>query len=422
MNKYIVRKCDGKLCAFYYNEEGIIYIRQCDNKKWGKVKSVIENVRKNYTVNISDKGELIVLCQGFNGDVYMCTDKKEGFENKVILKNNANKSPDITFNAVIKDKCMRLFYNLPIENESSQYIATQEVKGDAKWSMAENIDKFKDFEYDMFQIYNFNSEPIVVYQRCEPEIQLGYRRILAGRIGEFKKVFSTGYKIKCHSFICCEGDLHFAVIVQNRFVSKLVYINVKDNGTITKATIWEGCGMQECLLQFIENKLYLQWKMNKQIYYTVKKSDGAGFTMVEKYHGTLVENITKARYIACVGIDELECAEVFVDENKPYDIQGIKPFMDRIYQSEYIAQNSEDENEYEVEIANLKRSVDILKNKLNVAQGIIEEKELKVMNLVEALKHKNEEMLKNERTLRAKYKNLLASIEEGEHAHESESN
>lgn len=413
INRYIVKTRTKELLSFYYNDEGMIYCRSYLGDKWQKVVPVIDGVRGDYTVNISDKGEVILLCQGINGDILLCEKKEGKWGNRVILKNSSGTSPNIMFNALIEDSSMRLLYNLPENKE--QYITSQELNNNGRWSSAEKIDKFVPFGYEMFDVYRVDSgKSLVVYQKNHPETQLGYREVIRNRIGEFKSVYNTGYGISGHSMIAEEQNLHFLIIVKNRFVCRLVYVRKGEGGVREPKVIWEGCGIRECSIVKLRDKLYLFWVINKQLYYTVSKDSGSKFETVEKYHGGYVDDMVTAKYIdAGETAGELVLNEVLVDRDRPYEVQGTSDILNEIYpekaeiehEAVHIAQEQVATITPQLNI--LREEIEKLQNRVNMNGQLIEEKDNRILILTEALKRKNEEMLNNERSLRNKYKNLL---------------
>lgn len=383
MTESCIIRCKNGCLKCIYTKDGCIYIREL-HAVWSKALPVCSGIKNGFTVSISDRDGICVLYQQQDGSICFACERNE-WQPTIILERHGSGNPDIMMHMIVKNKIMLLLYNIPHGNR--QTITAQYRYTDGSWSSPLKIDDALPLDGRTFRIINDGDKNIMLYMRRDPELRLGCRIIDNEKIGEFKKIYATGYLISDYSLLKIKDTIHIAVIVSTGFSRQLVYICTADRPQ--PVTITEGRGIKNCMVSYIDDRLYIWWFYGSRLYYCVSYDNGASFGRQTKYSITVTDSVIRAQYID-EGIGNYSFCDLFVRESMPWDIKLLEDICPDFFC--FNDKNVSEENEA------LKSNVTSLQKKLDIFAAELNEKDEKIYQLNRLLKMKNDELINMEIT------------------------
>lgn len=404
----------NKLC-FYYNDGGIYY-NELEGEGVKQGVCLTENVRRDFSVNPAENGEIYIICQGIEGDVYIISRIGDKWEKKTIIRRSSTGTNNILFYSMLNRGGMELIYLVDYGNKDGR-IMRQYIEKNGKSRGAEPVDGCLSLPEGCFKIQRISSSRyIILYCKRTGENQLGYMEISGeGRSG-FIPVYKTGYRITDSSFTVDKNGIHFLYIVKSMFSSRVIYSRRGENGFSTPVVLYEGQGIGVCALFFARDSLYAAWTANRQIYYTVSHNRGESFEPAarDKRHNGI--SIIKAAYLKLgeMKTEDFAANEIFTDY-----------MLNPVFMSDFCLKNEKktiDAGQYKKErdhrentAENKKQEYDInvekLKNRLELAQKQIEEKDRQIVRLNDTIQRRNADYIRAEKMLTAKIVHLRQEIE-----------
>ena len=409
---YIVKNKNGIIISFCF-ENNNIFLKEYSADKWLDKGCLAKSVRGDFSVNISDEGDLYLLCQRLQGDIILINNKDNLWNEKVILKSKIESVNNILFYALIHKTEMELIYIIDHENKKSDIMAQNAAKGlnspaviiDSALSLPEGIFKMQKIK---------NSHYIVFYQKRNSENQLGYREINADKRSDYISLFKTGYRITDSSFVADESGIHFLYIVKSMFSSQLIYRKKDEKGLNNPIVLYEGQTINLCSIFFAKDILYASWIINKQLFYCISKSEGNEFERAvrdKKYNSV---NWSKANYLGFDNMNKetLLTNEIFCDNKKNYEPVFIPDIYEQFYKANYFEKPEplKETNQNKETDEGILIQLERMKNQVEIAQKQSNEKDRQLIQLNNILQAKNRELLKVENNLTKKIKELKAEI------------
>lgn len=418
-NRFIVRMNDGNLLCFFY-EDGNIFVKEIKNGACGNKEIIANEVRKGYTVNLCESGEIYLFCQSVCGDIIHLRFRDGKWNKNVVLKNNGKGSKDIIFYCVEKNSKMNLIYNIPDEHSNSCDIMKQSFDGRG-WGVAEKIDTavcMNDFIFKV-QMTDFGCG-IIFYQRKgrNGENSIGYREFNIDGVGEYNLIYATTYKIGGTSFLSTKEDIHFVFVVKNIFSSRIIY-RKKDSNVINEhIIIGEAQQIENCELFIVKNRIYIFWKGVSGVFYCFSDNFGKSFSKPYKYSQRVCQSIRKAFYLSFLPMksEEFFVRSVYTDRLNVCDIQILpelyEKFILKEVQNENFEKNENVQNEPKNSDVPVEETiVEVLKNQVNMLNSQMIFKNKQIEQLTASLQRKNEEIIFADKNWKERYKKAVLEKE-----------
>ncbi len=406
-NSYLVRLNENKLFCFYYaKSRGILY-KTYENSKWLGEKALLEQGKEHFTVTVDDKGVIYILCQDMVGDVVLLTTDEGEWTSKVILKNQSPKVHSILLKPIITDNGLCLIYNVPVAEEKANYIVYQIFDGNGKWSPAQRIDRFNSMAQGLFQVQHVSREHILLfYQTRTSENCLGYREITPTELGNYNTIFSTMHQIQDSSFLTTDSSIHAVCIIKSMFSHQLLYRKKEGEEFSNPIVISESQKLENCMLFYVKNVLYIMFISNGQLFETKSNDNGKTFYRPIRYKNKFCLNPMKSFYVTSIGQSEdtFYCRELYVDRIHPWDIQVLPDKYDDFYPElipiirpdvEAINKQSKSAKHAEAQQAvpdDVSEKIFSLTNQVTHLQRQINEKNEQLLDMSSLLKERNEEI------------------------------
>lgn len=406
---YVIKGKNRALTSFFYNNNSIFY-RSYIEGKWENKGSLINEVKNNFSVNISDEGNIYVICQGLNGDVILINNEEKIWKSRVILKNKGDNSANILFYAFIKKSEMELLYSCDYDGKNSK-IMRQRVLKDKKSQGAEFIDNALSIPEGCFKVQKFDKGYVILYQKRENENQLCYREIIDNTVSEYMLCHKTAYKIVDTAFVRDKEDIYFLYVIKGMFSFQLVFRKKDKNGLSLPKIVYEGQSINKCSIFCSKGDIYACFSMNKQLFYAKSQNKGEDFSrpVRDKRYGGI--NWEKA-FFCGYGEYSFKVNEIFIDKDRGSFPMG-EEFFDGFYEKEELRNEIKDKNKLfnaqekeKLEIENEK-----LKNQLEACLKRCEEKDRQIINMNNIIQGKNQEIIKAESRLIEKINELRAENE-----------
>lgn len=404
-NTYIVKLNINKLLAFYYSKKNGIVYKIYDNNSWSKEQIVFINALENYSVTLGYDGIIYIFCQDTNGNLNLCINKEGLWSSKVILENKSNTVHTIIFNPIVTESGLTLIYNVPSTNESGNYLVTQQLSENSKWSEPNKIDYFTNMNNCFYQVQYIGKDHLLLfYQTKTPENRIGYRELTSTTQGPFNLFHMSTSYIKDYSFLTTNTEIHAIYIIKSMFSSQLIYKKKGDDGFSKPIVLWESQKIENCLLFIIKNIIYVNFIVNGQL--SVSTSNDGGRTFSRPTSSTIKFNYknTKAIFISEPPQNENSyyIRELYVDSENPCDIQLIPELTNDFLPVFLYTKKDEIESTERVmttqpsgELEDLKEKISKLKNQLYIYKKQISDKDKQLINLTNLLKNRNEDLSQN---------------------------
>lgn len=341
-NIYILKQ-ENDISAFYFGENKSIYIQKIKENQIFKNK-IIENCFSCFSVSLNKNGEIYIFAQDFNENVVLAKSQNINSQFSLfnILKKDSNISNTTFFYPLFFEKNISLIFNSNINGtQKNSFISVKTFLEEKHWTECENIDVFSIGNNNIYEIQKLNEkDAILMYQKKEAELQLGFKEIINGKISPFIQIHKTGFQIVDFSFLATEDEIHFVYIVKTLFSSQVLYKRKDKYGISAPVILYEGQKLRDCSLAIINNELYCMFICASNLLYCVSKDFGNSFSPVSVYKKPFNQDIVKASFLTNDKKTGNILNEVYVDYKNPINIHFIPEIC-----PEYISLNIK-ENRY----------------------------------------------------------------------------
>jgi len=409
---YIVRLKNDKLLAIYY-AKGSILCKKYINNQWSGEQILIEDAREQFSVTLNEQGNVYLICQNIIGNMLLCTDTSGEFQSKVILENTKKEVYNVLMTPLISENGFCLVYNvLNAENGNSLIFQKLDEKGG--WSTAEKIDDFSNM-HSSYEIQPISREHVIIFYRAKKEENtIYYRELTMRNKGGINTVCSSNFRIVDTSFLITQSEMHTIYIVKSLFSTQLYYRKNDEGKFKAPILLMESQNLSNCIVYFVNCELHVTCLSNNGLFTSISKDNGRTFSKVSKNEFKISSNCTKATYISFEQQDESKfyARQIYVNKDRPYDVQLIP----NIYKEFYPVHKKDVEVPFEMSNFDLPKikldkvenadfstfaqsedlisgKVEILKNKLDMYNSQIIEKDKQIIELTRILKLKNEEIM-----------------------------
>lgn len=418
-NTYIVKLNINKLLSFYYSKKNGIVYKIYENNNWSKEQIVFINALENYTVTLGYDGIIYIFCQDKYGNLNLCINKENLWSSKIILENKSNTIHTIIFNPIVTEAGLTLIYNVPSNSENGNYLVTQQLSQNSKWSEPNKIDFFSNMNNCYYQVQYVGKEHLLLfYQTKTPENRIGYRELTSTTQGPFNLFHMSNSYIKDHSFLTTNSEIHALYIIKSMFSSQLIYKKKSDDGFSKPIVIWESQKIENCLLFIIKNIIHVNFMVNGQLSLSTSNDGGRTFSRPTSTITKFNYKNTKAIFISesLQNEDTYYIRELYVDADNPCDIQLISDLTNDFYPV-FLQTRKDDNIEKSVtnqptaEVEELKEAISKLKNQLNIYKKQSADKDKQLVNLTTLLKNRNEDLSINTVENRSANKKYIDEID-----------
>ncbi len=438
-NTYVV-KTESRFLAFYYGEGRAIYMDEIKEDKIAK-KKVIENVYSCFSVSIDKKGKIYIFCKKEEGDLMLITEQQGSFNISILFKKDILNLPNnVIFTPLFFENNTSFIFNYYDNITMQNFISIKTFVENRGFSKKENIDTFSISDNNIFEIQKIkNNDLVMIYEKRDKEIQLGYKQLLNGKFSEYVPFCKTGYNIIDFSFFASYNSIHFLYIVKNIFSCHVVYRKKDENGLTSPTILYEGQNIKSCNIALIDNSIYCMYVIGSSLFYTISKDFGASFLPALKHKKAFSQQIIKANFITNIEDESTIFNYIYTDYKAPLNIQLIQeiPYFQNIrnnrkddfisdLSNQHILPNKDNDNEkynnyieidkkYRIveendfmaqfnpelfkniindKTNNLRQeNLNIIKNKLEIAKRQLNEKNKEIINITKA-KDEEEKRLK----------------------------
>jgi len=331
---YIIRE-EEILRAFYHAPERGILTKAFENGRWGAEETVVQGARDNYTLTVhGGKTRLYVLCQDERGDVVLATMSREGaWEQRSVLKNQAEKAHRILMHPMITQNGMSLLYNIPAQEDGGQFLVLQSLDEKGQWSRASRIDKFYPMGEFLYEVQHVSDEHVLAfYQTRTTELRFGYREATPWETGPYRPAHLCESGFTDVSCLTAENGVHFLCVVSGMFASQLLYIR-KEDVFSAPVVLCEGQRIEDCALSIVRGSVRAAFLINGQPYSCVSEDGGNTFSRPARYRAKFCLGVKKAQFLSLPRQSEsaLFLRQVYVDADRPWDVQMIPDLYEDFY-------------------------------------------------------------------------------------------
>ena len=311
-----VRTGNNRLLSVFHTVETGLYARAYTNGNWTQPQEILHGARDSFTVNMAADGRICVFAQDGNGEMHLCTEAVDGWNDRVVLR-NAGIAPDTPMHALIAGKNFHLLYAIPAGGGKTQLVS-QKLGTDGHVGAANRLGGAEPFGGRLFRMQNVGANhALMLYQAREPERSLGYREVTPERIGSFHVLHATGYRITDASFVTTEDVLHALFIVKSPFACQLVYRRKDAFGLHEPFILREAQRMELCLLYTVENRLTACCICGGQLFTCAVNDPRGGRGRI-----SFSAEPCKAIFLAPQSADAaFSCGELYADKARPWEPQ-----------------------------------------------------------------------------------------------------
>ena len=316
-NPVFVRTADGRLMSVYHASEGVC-ARVFESGGWSRQKVLLPEGRDSFTVSMAEDGRVLLFAEGGDGDMRLCTEENSGWAERPVLR-GAGLVKDSPVCALLSGAEMQLLY--AASGEGKNRLMSQMLGARARAAGAPvDLGSAEPLSGRLFQLRHVgHKHALLLYLSREPERGLGYREVTPARIGEFRLLHATGYRITDASFLAAPDTLHALFIVKSPFACQLIYRCVDDAGLSEPLVLREGQRMEHCLLYAAGGRLTACCLCGGQLF-TNSVRESPGYPLPRMRPPFLSEPV-KAQYLAPPDADgdAFACGELYADKVRPWE-------------------------------------------------------------------------------------------------------
>ncbi len=238
--------------------------RDIENGVKCKTVCIAKEIGEYFSVSLRKSVPLIIV-EGKNGDITMLWQK----ESRVIQR-NSKAEREIYFNLIMADSFMRFIY---LNNGSIITRGTGEGINEAV--RLDTVQISGGLPYRLIPV--INGGYAVLYNRRMPETEFGYRELTAKAVGDYRKIYNTGFDIG-DSSVCSDGDsLHFVFVSMSRFAVRVMYAGRSSEGLSKPKNLWEGSRCGKVCIAADGCDVFVWWESGGNIYESCSHNGGESF-------------------------------------------------------------------------------------------------------------------------------------------------
>lgn len=376
---YLVNNGGGNQTLYYY-ANGSIMRRVIENDVPGRTESIAHNVMPFVFVTLR-QGVPVIIYQLENGDVVLsCGDQSR------VIQSGGRAAGEVFLSAVFSGRRMRLIYM----NGGSLVTQSSDEHGSADAVILD--EPVGNLPYRLIPIVDGGY--YLIYKRRVPEQQLGYRELTAASVGDYKRIFSTGFDIGDSSVCTADDIVHFVFVSMSRFAVRVMYCRRYEGSFSKPKNLWEGSRCSAVCIAADGSDVFVWWESGGHVYESVSHNSGESFSQcVRRGNIRLMAKILHLGGTGC-GVSEL----MLTDSCKLYAPDEVKELIKLSSGSKPPVQSEKKEERSE-------NNAGFFRLREELAR-----KQEQIDKLAYALKCKNEEISKTEFNLRQKNAELKAEI------------
>jgi hypothetical protein len=341
---YILAMADGLYC--FYHRDGGVWFREFGGGSWSDAQELIPKAREDFTVNLVGTDEALLIWRDDKGNLSRGKFRGGDVAAEVMV---AGKGELGQYRAMPADGGMNLVYSMPFSKDVHMLVS-QFLGLNGAWGAVRRVDNISPMAGGLFNLVPIAGKHfLAVYQNSGFESRLGYREIYGGEVGKYNLIHSSIHKFGDCSVLATKYDLHVACVVRGVFGSRLIYKKRDAGGFSPGVVVSEGQDLSNVMLYMVDERLYLLFSRNFKLY-CVSAQSGNGhswsFIPLEERENERAAQMSKAVFLSNTSSKTGFLAnELLVDEQKPWEIQGLSrhvlaPYTQNI--REQTKENTED--------------------------------------------------------------------------------
>ncbi|GEM_PF-5111524 len=260
---YIINNGDDSLSIYYY-ANGAVMKRNTDKGVRGKAECIVSDVRPFFSLSVR-KGEPVLIYRRISGDVVLLS---RG-DSRVLQKCSDRLDTEVYLSAIMEQRRMRLIYinGVSLVTQSSD---------DSGSTEAVRLDELTgNLSYRLIPVVKGGYA--LLYNRRMPEMQFGYREITAAAVGDFRRVYATGFDIGDSSVCSTEDTLHIVFVSMSRFAVRVMYTR-RINGSFGRPrNLWEGSRCGNVCVACDGCDVFVWWESGGHIFESTSSNGGESF-------------------------------------------------------------------------------------------------------------------------------------------------
>lgn len=367
---------NGSLSLYLYIN-GCIVRRDITDGVRGRAECIAENTGSYFSVTLCGGESVVVYRQG--SDTVMLSHG----ESRVIQRTGSE--GEIYLSVLIDEGCMRLV----CINGATLVTHTSGSGGGA----VELDEVYGTVPYKLIPVVKGGYA--LLYVRRIPELQLGYRELTAGAVGNFKEVYTTGFDIGEYTVCAANGCIYIAFVAASRFAVRVMLAKRTKSGFTRAKTVWEGSRCQ-CLCAAADGSdVFIWWESGANIFEAVSHNSADSFALSRKKGAN--EPVFKAQVLSGgYGI-----SEVMVSEN------GVVYAPEQVRELVFSSFDRKQRGKKMSVQENVKKDKDIIAE----LKEELEKKQQEIESLSYTLRNKNNESIRLENALRQRCRELEGELE-----------
>lgn len=322
-NSYIYQDENGKFSNYFFSDNQIV------RKDEDGQSVIIDKVRKNFTVCVSEEDDIYIFCQDLDGNIIVTTSENGIYSTKILFENTFSKKSCIYVHAIVEANELVIFFNTPIGELKQSYIYMQKMKGKV-WQKAVIVDMFSPLKEEYFSfIKNKDNTHFMIYQMCDNSNNLGVRLIKKDSFSNLNIYHTTNYSFLEQSSIIVNDAFFTSYVVKSAFSSQLIFRKSTKDGFSNTLVLSEGINIEKPII-FFGHKLFVFFTSGQNVYVVISENFGDNFDRAIKVENVYAENIIKCKFISN-NVHDMSISEVYINKNEPKNIKVIPDFYKKFY-------------------------------------------------------------------------------------------
>ena len=305
---YII-KTDNNI-SFYYYRAGKILTRKRSAEGLSDENTIIENVRSDFTLSLSDREEVYIFCRDNVGNVIMVKSGSEGYIKRTILENKANSGGSaIYFDAKISEASIDLIYNVPKGGKGNNDIYFQSLGKQKNAPL--KMDSVFAIRNDVYRVCTIGDIRVAAYFQNDRRLSLCYREIMGQSVGPLNTVFSSGGAFTDYAIMGNREGIYFAAVQTNVFSSRLLFRKRTSSGFSEVSSAADMNMINSPLIFLAGDKVNIFFRSGSRSYITAEGERPKPFI------GKICERLTRAVYIDLSSLSHIKASEALVNAERP---------------------------------------------------------------------------------------------------------
>jgi len=324
-NCYIARFKDQSLAALFENETGVM-AKFYKNNRWEAEHLLLSGSNLSFTADFDSGGNLCVFAQNTKGDIVLLAYNGSKFKSRKLLNGQTVEKYPMRVHSM---KNASLIYNIP--NGDNKYKLIQQNAGEKGWEKAAEIAQFislPGIAGSLFELQTLSPDHGLVFYNSENNL-IGYKEVSTSKICEFHPLQRPGELILDYNFLTLKSGIHLTYVTANMFSRRLLYRQKTTAKLSEPIVLWEGPRIENCLLSEIDGEIWAFWSGGENLY--TAKAKGTSFEKAKIYTQKFCKKPLRASYITAMDYDDYFTRYVYVDSQKPWDVQILPDMFPDFY-------------------------------------------------------------------------------------------